>query len=356
MQDKQVYQSGKLFFPVSVLMLFPNTKAEFRVYLKHDGKYVLYTKERQLFTSDQRQALYDRGLDTVYVLSEQKKEYEYYLEKYLGEILTNPDIPAKERARTFYESSRNIVRDLFEKKMPQGIDSRTYQGVVKMVENSVRFLSREGSMKNVARLISHDFRTFSHSVNVFSYTTSVLSRMGVDEEELKRVGIGAMLHDIGMTRIPRTVLEKKWPLSPRDKEVYTTHPVQGVAACAHIPLPQVAINCILLHHERIDGKGFPSGLMGDKLPLAVKVLAICDTYDLLTSERQGQPLTPYQALVYIRDKMKGAFEPEVFKHFVAMLAGAEIVSRDEANEASEAHETHEPHEEAGQRPGKDPGA
>ena len=79
--------------------------------------------------------------------------------------------------------------------------------------------------------------------------------MKVDEHTLLQAGIGALLHDIGKTRIPKEILTKPGPLTPEERAVINTHPVRGLVLCQDVPLSQAAGHCILLHHERMAATG-----------------------------------------------------------------------------------------------------
>lgn len=156
-----------LFFPVSPFLLFPGLEATFRVYLRQAGKYVLYTREEDRFQEAHRQRLFEMGVRTVYVLSEQKEAYEAYLERNLTGFLSNESIPGEQRAQVFYDLSADIVGDFFENRLPEGMDMVMYERVLNLVRSSVRFLSGSDSLRNLSRLITHTYKTFAHCLHVF---------------------------------------------------------------------------------------------------------------------------------------------------------------------------------------------
>ena len=122
------------------------------------------------------------------------------------------------------------------------------------------------------------------------------------------------------------MVNKTGPLTQSEWEIMKTHPVRALGICAGMPISHVATNSILFHHERFDGKGYPGGIAGEGIPLYARVLAICDVYDALTSDRpyaKGMP--PYKALTIMREDMLGAFDPQLFKRLVYVLGNARIV-------------------------------
>ncbi|EGJ48945.1 HD domain-containing phosphohydrolase [Desulfocurvibacter africanus] len=316
-----------LFFPVSPFLLFSGIQATFRVYLRQNGKYVLYTREEDRLQDTHRQKLFDMGVRSVYVLSEQKEAYESYLEEHLDAFLDNETIPSEQRAETFHSLSSGIVEEFFEHRLPTNAGGPIYDRVQKLVRSSVRFLSKSDSLRDVSRLITHTYKTYAHCLHVFIYATAIYSTMsGMDEEALVRNGLGALLHDIGKTRIDKAVLDKPGKLTDAEWAGMRQHPMHGAAICSNLPLAGDTINCILFHHERFDGGGYPAGLVGEAIPLAVRVVTVCDVYDALTSDRAYAPaVTPFEALSIMRDQMADHFDMEIYRRLVLVLSGAKVV-------------------------------
>jgi HD-GYP domain-containing protein (c-di-GMP phosphodiesterase class II) len=314
------------FFAVSPLMIFPRTLGRFRVFIRQAGRYVLYAAAGEQFTPSHRQKLHDAGVTEVFIQATERPDYEHYIEKHLPYILSDEVIPTPERAQVLYTVSESVVRGVFENGLPHGLTCRDYTRVAKLVEKSLGFLSREQSLRHIAALASHDYSVYTHNVHVFVFATAILQAMKVDEHTQLQAGIGALLHDIGKTRIPKEILAKPGPLTPEERAVINTHPVRGLVLCQDVPLSQAAGHCILLHHERMDGGGYPGGLTGESLPDHVKALAVADVYDALTSNRVYAPaMAPFAALRLMRDEMAGHFDREVYKRLVVILSGANMV-------------------------------
>jgi putative nucleotidyltransferase with HDIG domain len=146
------------------------------------------------------------------------------------------------------------------------------------------------------------------------------------ETEVFEYGLGALLHDVGKAKIPKRILNKRGPLTQAEREIIKEHPVHGVSMCAHLPMTQNTINCILFHHETLDGAGYPAGIKGDNVPMPVRIISLSDIYDALTSERPyAEAMQPYEALSLIRNEMRENVDMNIFKRFVAVLSGAEII-------------------------------
>jgi len=314
------------FFAISPLMIFPQAFGQFRVYIKQAGGYVLYAAENEQFTPRHRQKLHDAGVGEVYIRGEQRPDFEQYIEKNLPKILVDKAIPIKERSRVLYTAAESVVRDVFETRLPTGVGKRELARVISLVEQSLSFLSRDAALKCIAALLSHDYSVHTHNVHVFVYTSAILQSMKVDEETLVQAGIGAMLHDIGKTRIPNEILSKPGPLTDEERCIINTHPAKGMALCQDVPLTPIASQCILMHHERMDGSGYPGRLSGELIPVHIRALTVADVYDALTSNRPYAPaIPPFQALRLMRDEMPQFFDMDIFKRLVMILSGAKMV-------------------------------
>jgi HD-GYP domain-containing protein (c-di-GMP phosphodiesterase class II) len=129
------------------------------------------------------------------------------------------------------------------------------------------------------------------------------------------------LHDIGMTKVPSNILDKKEPLNENDWETIKKHPVWG-----HEKLKKAnyeseeATEIVLYHHERFDGNGYPFKKSGNEIPLYAKICAIADTFESLTGGRPFRlPKSPFEALKIMQVEMAREFDPELFRAFIMLL-------------------------------------
>ena len=315
------------YFPISPLILRPDTASDFRVYLKQGDSFVLYTREKEQYTQKLKQKLFEFGITTVYVPKDQSSAYESYIQNNFESILNDPGIPLQERSRIFYSRSLGIVQGLFDTIYNKTLEDDEVKQLEHLVKSSLDFLSSTEALNNIGRLVSHDYKTYSHCLHVFTYSASLMHRFHFSREKIIEVGIGAMLHDIGKSSIPKRILNKPGKLSPEEWEAIKTHPVQGLGLCALLSLSHTTINAILLHHEKCDGSGYPCGLKQELLPLEIRILTCCDIYDAITSDRPyAKAESTYNALNIMRYHMQGALDLRVFREFVIMLSDANLTS------------------------------
>ncbi len=314
------------YFPISPLMIFPDAFPEFSIYLKKGRNYLLFTSSGERLTPRHKLTLYENGVQEVYIQGEHRPKYEEYVEQNLGRILSDETLPIQERSKVFYHCSTTTIREIMQKKLPTPLNMDIFKRIQSVLVSSLGFLAGKQGLKALASLMSHNYSTYSHSVNVFIYTMSMLETYSLSEKEKMQYGLGTILHDIGKTQIPPAILNRPGRLSTQDWEIIKSHPVRGVGLCANLPLDQASFNCILFHHEKCDGSGYPAGLSGGEIPFAAKIVAVADVYDALTTERAyAEAMSPYSALTLMKGEMNHSFEPDIIKRLVLILSGADII-------------------------------
>ncbi len=308
-------------FEISPLMLFPETSGWFSVYLKVDDRLVLYAKGPDGFTNEHRHRLHDFGVDKVHILTAQKRNYQRYVEDNLGPILDNEKVPLKERAEVFYSASLSLIQETFEEKLPGSIQSDHFQRIKDLVQGSLSFLRKGGSLKALTGLINHDYYTYNHCVNVFTIAAALLETYGYKRREMIDFGLGAILHDLGKSLIPKEIINKPGKLDADEWEVMKTHTTIGglIIGDHSSELLQTARMIALSHHERWDGTGYPWGKKGEEIPLAARIVTVADVFDALTTVRPYKPAwdadKAVKEIVAGRDK---AFDPAVVDAFLAL--------------------------------------
>jgi len=148
---------------------------------------------------------------------------------------------------------------------------------------------------------------------------SFASRFIQDENELKKLRIGSLLHDIGKIGIPDAILNKPGPLTPEERAVMQKHPLISKEILSRIPSLSDFIDIPLYHHEKYDGTGYPYGLKGEEIPLAARIFAVIDVYEALTCDRPYRKAwSKEKAIEYIRDNAGTPFDPEIALRFMEL--------------------------------------
>ena len=174
-----------------------------------------------------------------------------------------------------------------------------------------------------AALDARDPDVRQHSDRVARYAYALGRRLGMDGLQLDYLTAGALLHDIGVLGIPDAVLRRSDPLSPHELDVMREHPVIGARIVEAAGLPDVA-RWIRHHHERVDGSGYPDGLIGDAIPRESRIIAVVEALETITANRYGRPGRRASAIDEL-DAHKGTqFDAEITDALVEMLVSGEL--------------------------------
>lgn len=163
-----------------------------------------------------------------------------------------------------------------------------------------------------------DAETEGHSKRVTAYTLALGRAVGLREPELRVVGRGAFLHDIGKMAIPDSILRKPGKLTPEERAVMRTHSELGYQMLRKIPFLHEAAEIVFAHQEYYDGSGYPRGLRGEQIPMGARIFALADTLDAMTSSRPyRQATTTALARKEILRCAGSQFDPAIVDVFVA---------------------------------------
>jgi putative two-component system response regulator len=182
-------------------------------------------------------------------------------------------------------------------------------------------------LSTVARIVERrDHYVREHCKEVSEICTKLGLKLGLDEETLARLQLGATFHDIGKIVIEDAILQKQGPLNEAEREVMMTH--ASIGSDLVEPMRSLADVAPLIrhHHEKLDGTGYPDGLKGDEISLEVRVLTVADIYQALVSERPYKKAFPADTAVGIlrAEAAKGWWDPRVVETLAALVDGGEV--------------------------------
>jgi HD-GYP domain-containing protein (c-di-GMP phosphodiesterase class II) len=173
-------------------------------------------------------------------------------------------------------------------------------------ENRTLFLS---SIQMLAGAVDEkDPYTRGHSDRVTRYSVLIATEMGLKEEDIEKIRVSAQLHDVGKIGIEDRILKKPGALTPEEFEIMKTHTTKGAAILRPVEALRDMLPGIELHHESLDGRGYPHGLKGEQIPLMPRIIMVADTFDAMTTNR------PYQA----------AMDPEYVIRIINSLAATKF--------------------------------
>lgn len=271
----------------------------------------------------------DKGLDVesstqVISTGDEKLNIEQELRRAVNTTeKTEPRISIQQeldRARKLQAKSKAAITSMFsEVRMGNALKVADAEPLVDEISQSIS--RNPEAFLNLVRLKNVDDYTYMHSVAVCALMISLGKLMGLAGQDLKDAGMAGLLHDVGKMMIPSEVLNKPGKLTDEEFNIIKNHPRKGweilnVSQGANA----VALDVCLHHHERVDGKGYPEAISGDKLTLFARMGAVCDVYDALTSNRcYKNGWEPAEAIRKMAEWKDGHFDERVFHAFIKTI-------------------------------------
>ena len=163
----------------------------------------------------------------------------------------------------------------------------------------------------VKALAEADGDTYRHSLEVAATATVVGERLGLERAEIVEVELAALLHDVGKLRLPPHILGKPGELTEDERRLVRLHPEWGAEMVGRIPGLEAVALIVRLHHERPDGTGYPHGLSHGRIPVASRIVSVCDAYGAMTKRRPySEPLDVDAALLELERHAGTQFDPD----------------------------------------------
>ena len=183
-----------------------------------------------------------------------------------------------------------------------------------------------GSIKALAAAIDgKDKYTRGHSERVARISVAIGKQMDLPEDEVEALRISALLHDIGKIAIDDAILKKPAALTPEEFEIMKTHPVKGYKIMSQIPAMKDFLPGMYMHHEMVNGQGYPQGLKGDQIPLQAKIVSIADTFDAMTIDRPySKGMLMDVAIEKIGELVNTRYDPDVYAALVRGCRAGDI--------------------------------
>ncbi len=222
-------------------------------------------------------------------------------------IGSTSDVTAREEARLLEAEHRRQIEEANE---------RLREAFAELEENF------EATVYSLVKAVeAKDFYTAGHSERVMELCLLIGERLGLGQNQIRVLRLGALVHDIGKIGIPDSILTKNAGLTDEEYGIMKQHPELGMEMIERIPTFRDCIPIVLYHHERLNGRGYPYRLTGDKIPLLARICAVADCFDAMTSNRayrKGLPLSV--ALAELRkDAADGALDPEIVRILADMM-------------------------------------
>ena len=304
-------------FPIESIKL--DTIIDFDIYLKRDNSYALYREANLPFEEKVKKKLLENNIKELYIDRSDKKKFFSYIEKNLAHILVDNTIPTRKKTEILYDTSKELIINVFEN--PEVGDNIKHS--LNIISSTMGFiLSDKSSMFYLCRVTSHDYFTYTHSLNVAIYSISLGYKLGIfSKKDIIHLGWGALLHDIGKTKVPPEIINKNGTLTDEEFAQIKKHPANGVTLLKKTGLiPDESYLPVLEHQEKGDGSGYPKGLTLKNISEFGRITAICDVFDALTAHKPYKPALSTLDALKVMSKLKNHFDPDIFKCFIYFIS------------------------------------
>lgn len=323
--------SGGEFVPIPLAAVRQDTETSFDLFIrpKPGAAPTLYRSASLPFSEEALQRLMKRNIKVLWIRAADRAHYRHYVEENLGAILADPGIPLVKRSELLYDSAQEMVKDVLADPRASGMVRRS--GL--LVQHMVKFMYTESrAFQHLIKVTSYDYYTYTHSVDVFVYSVAVGKHLNHGEMQVRELGQGALLHDIGKSLIDPGILNCKGALSDEQWTVMRKHPAfgeqllreQGVAS-------RMMLDIVRHHHEKTTGKGYPDGLPAQAISPWVRIVTIADIFSALTTRRPyKEAMSTFSALQLMKEKMADELDKQYFRVFVQLMSSGDGAVRKRA--------------------------
>ncbi len=320
----QAVNQGNEYIPIQVSSLRVDTTTNFDLYFKASPgeQEVLYANRETPFDNSSMRRLIENNIHFLYIHIDQIGPYRRYLEENMAQILADVGIPMEEKTQLLHLTARGVVKDVFESdEMQEGVE----RGAA-IVANTVDFLfDQRNSLRHLIQSASFNYEVYTHSVNVCVMGLALAQRMGYSSDKLIEFGQGAMFRDIGMKNVDSSILDKAGSLSVSEFVKVQRHPIDSEAMLKELNVDsEIALSIARHHHEKMDGSGYPDGLVGEDIPILVRLCTVVDIFDALTTHRKHKKaMSSFEALTVMGKDMRDDLDMDILRGMITMLGFAE---------------------------------
>ncbi len=308
------------YMPIEPNIIIPGLKIPLSIYTEKD------TIVKMILEADAivpEQEIFYQGDDIkkaghLFVHLDDREKYKNFLKELSsGKIKGSSEKMDRVRAAVIKENSKMVTKDFMENPRSGETVKEAKNVVSEMIDN---ILNNPSSFYGLMKINTYDYYTYLHSINVCTLSIGLAVSLGLKKEELDPLAIGALMHDMGKSRIPSSIINKPGRLSEEEFTTIKNHVNWGHELLeSHKDLPPESFIPLKQHHEKLSGKGYPNGIEGDQLHLFGRIASIVDIYDALTTERSyKKAFKPFEA-VSILLKTPEDFDEDIFNNFVTML-------------------------------------
>ncbi|MFA5216640.1 HD-GYP domain-containing protein [Sulfuricurvum sp.] len=308
----------KRYKAIDKRLITEGSQIDFNLFLSDENKTAMSLFLQSDTAVDGNAKVKLREIEKLYVSEEEEVLYNAYVARHLQSIAQNSDMTIEQKAQLVYAKASESIDALF--KNPESLEC--VQSLQPVVNSFIDIILHDHSaVESLMRITAHDYYTHTHSINVSIYTLSLGSFLGVSGKDLEVLGMAAVLHDLGKSKVDYEIINKNGKLSEDEFNQMKKHPAMGHEIALKLGISDERIlTGIRHHHEKIEGGGYPDNLKGDQITQFARIIGVCDVFDALSTKRSYKdPMSSFESLRLMKQQMVGHLDMKMVDAFIKML-------------------------------------
>jgi len=310
------------FRPINIDFLQAGGDEVFDIYYKTSAfgktEFVKFASSHPSHQDKVRQLIESGECTEFFIHQKDLIKYYHQATEQLRVMISDPAIPLLNKTQKLYDVSKDIMKNFFENSDSTEV-LKSSEDVMALTDQCLS----EGKARfdTIAKVINKDYLIYTHSLNVGLYCLVYGINDNMSATDIRSLGLGGMLHDIGKAPIDSAILNKKGPLTKEESDIIKTHPRLGQEIMESMQC--YATNVVRMagqHHENYRGKGYPNRLAGKEITLFARICKVMDAYDGLTTHRPyKKAVAPFEALKIMKTQMVDEFDLKILGKFVRYM-------------------------------------
>lgn len=299
-------------------LITEGSKIDFNLFLPNKTKSAMSLFLQSDTSVDGNAKVKLREIEMLYVSEEEEGLYQAYIDRHIQSIAQDGNISTEQKGRLVYEKATEVIDAMF--KNPESLEN--VKNVQPLVNNLIDIILHDNSaVESLMQITAHDYYTHTHSINVSIYTLSLGSFLGISGKDLEVLGMAAVLHDLGKSKVDYEIINKNGKLSDDEFNQMKKHPAMGHEIALKLGISDERIlTGIRHHHEKIEGGGYPDNLKGDQITQFARIIGVCDVFDALSTKRSYKdPMSSFESLRLMKQQMVGHLDMKMVDSFIKML-------------------------------------
>lgn len=253
----------------------------------------------------------------LYIRQEDLSVYYHFVDTIIQAVARNEHIAITKKAAVIYRQASEILDEMFDN--PEALENvpKSKKVVNKFVDT---IFSDAHAIESLIKITAYDYYTHTHSINVCVYALSLGTYLKLSTGVLEELGMSALLHDLGKSKVNSAITNKNGSLTHEEFEQMKQHPVYGYQIALKIGITDTRIlDGIRHHHEKLDGSGYPDAISGKKITLFARIIGVCDVFDALSTKRSYKDrLKSYDSLKLMKETMAEHLDITMVDAFIRM--------------------------------------